>query len=187
MTKIDQEYAKATMDDVKMKVMQFFNLKDDEVIFTGSLGKKLKGGKSGDMDCAISKSTVERETGMKTPEEWFDLYEEFAKKYGIDVDVLPKFGFDGVAFAWPIVNANGEQDSEFVQLDITPDDNLRFRGWSQYAPDEVEGEDYVKGLVRNQIIQSAAPVIDKKVLETGLVNKMDGEQPTKWERYSYSH
>ena len=44
---------------------------------------------------------------------------------------------------------------------------------------------YVKGLVRNQIIIAAARVLDIKVLETGTVNGMDGEQPVKWERYSY--
>ena len=66
-------------------------------------------------------------------------------------------------------------------------DNLKFQAWGQFGPEEVEGQKYVKGLVRNQIITATARVSGFKVLDTGLVNGKDGEQPVKWERYSYTH
>jgi hypothetical protein len=53
---------------------------------------------------------------------------------------LPEYGFEGIAFAYPIVNADGKQDGQFVQLDLIPDENLKFRDWSQYAPAEKENE-----------------------------------------------
>lgn len=186
--RINQKNAKPTMDEIRGKLKKFFGLKDDEIIFTGSTGKKLDSGSSGDVDCAISKSALKEKFDMETPEEWFDLCRDFAKDAEIDIDELPEYGFEGIAFAYPIVNADGKQDGEFVQLDLIPDDNLKFRDWSQYAPAEKEGEDYVKGLVRNQIISAAAKVSGYKVLDKGKVNKKDGEEnPTKWERYSYSH
>lgn len=186
-TRINQDNAKATMDDIKKNLMEFFKLKSDEIIFTGSTGKKLSGSSSGDVDCAISRSALKKNFDMETPEEYYDLCQDFAKHCKIEVDVLPEYGFDGIAFAYPIVNSDGKQENEFVQLDLIPDDNLKFRDWSQYAPAEKEGESYVKGLVRNQIMMAAAPLIDMKILDTGLVNKMDGEQPIAWKRYSYNH
>ena len=186
-TKIHQRNAKATMDDVRQKVKEFFKLKDDEIIFTGSTGKKLDSGSSGDIDCAISKVALNKNFGIERPEEWFDICEEFAKKNNIELSKLERFGWEGISFAWPIVNNDGEQEGEFVQLDLNPDDSLKFRGWAQYAPAEEEGVEYVKGLVRNQIISAAARVSGFKVIQTGKVNKKDGENnPTKWERYSYS-
>ena len=137
-TKIHQRNAKATMDDVRQKVKEFFKLKDDEIIFTGSTGKKLDSGSSGDIDCAISKVALNKNFGIERPEEWFDICEEFAKKNNIELSKLERFGWEGISFAWPIVNNDGEQEGEFVQLDLNPDDSLKFRGWAQYAPAEEE-------------------------------------------------
>lgn len=187
-TRINQKNAKPTMDEIRGKLKEFFGLKDDEIIFTGSTGKKLDSGSSGDVDCAISMTAIQKKFGIETPEEWFDICRDFAEKYDIDIDELPQYGFEGIAFAYPIVNSDGKQEDQYVQLDLIPDKNLKFRDWSQYAPAEKEGEDYVKGLVRNQIISAAAKVSGYKVLDKGKVNKRDGENnATKWERYSYSH
>jgi hypothetical protein len=89
--------------------------------------------------------------------------------------------------AYPIVNNDGKQDGEFVQLDFVPVENLKLRAFSQYSPQEVEGEPYVKGLVRTQIMMAIARFSGFKVLEMGKVNKREDERPVKWERYSYAY
>ncbi len=62
-----------------------------------------------------------------------------------------------------------------MQLDLIPVNNLKFQAWGQYGPEEVEGQPYVKGLVRNQLIRATARVSGYKVLDMGLVNGSDGE------------
>ena len=186
--RINQRNAKSTMDSARQKVMDFFGLADDEISFLGSTGKKLDSGSSGDIDIAISKKALEQKRGVSDVNEWFDLAEEFGEKYGLEVKNFPQWEWQGTSVGYPISNDDGEQEGEIVQLDLIPVDNLKFQAWSQYGPAEVEGEKYVKGLVRNQIMTAAARVSGYKVLETGLVNGSDEkERPVKWERYSYSH
>ena len=112
--RINQKNAKPTMDEIKGKLKKFFGLKDDEIIFTGSTGKKLDSGSSGDVDCAISKSALKEKFDLETPDEWFDLCRDFADEFDLDIDVLPEYEFEGIAFAYPIVNADGKQEDEFV-------------------------------------------------------------------------
>lgn len=183
--RINQPNTKSTMEDLKGKVKDFFQLSDDDFAFIGSTGKKLDTGTSGDIDIAISKKALEEKFGVSTPQEWYDLASEFAERNGVEIVNLTRWGFDGTSINWPIVNDDGKQEGQKVQVDLVPTDSVKFQAWAQYGPAEVEGEKYVKGLVRNQIIIAAARVIDRKVLETGTVNGMDGEQPIKWERYSY--
>ena len=52
---------------------------------------------------------------------------------------------------------------------------------------EKEGEPYVKGLVRCLLLIILTDLADFKAIETGKVNKREGEQPTKFEKYSYSY
>lgn len=65
------------MEEIKNKVMEFFHLKEDEISFLGSTGKKLVGGTSGDIDLAISKKALQEQFDINTEEEWFDLANEF--------------------------------------------------------------------------------------------------------------
>ena len=185
--RINQRNTRATMDSAYNKVKEFFNLSDNDISFLGSTGKKLDTGTSGDIDIAISKKALEEKMGITEVQEWFDAVEEFGEKYGLEVTNLERWGFQGTSIGFPISNVDGEQEGEIVQLDLIPVDNLKFQAWGQFGPEEVEGEKYVKGLVRNQIITATARVSGFRVLDTGLVNGMDGEQPIKWERYSYTH
>ena len=186
-TRMNQANAKETMARAKDMVMKFFGLGENDIAFLGSTGKKLDGGSSGDIDIAISKKSLEMKTGITSVEEWFDAVEEFGETNGLEVTNLERWGFQGTSIGFPISNVDGEQEGEIVQLDLIPVDNLKFQAWGQFGPEEIEGQKYVKGLVRNQIITAAARVSGFKVLDTGLVNGMGGEQPTKWERYSYTH
>lgn len=186
-TRINQENAGPTMEELKGKLKSFFGLTDEEIVFTGSTGKKKPGGSSGDMDCAISLKAIKDKFGIETPEEWYDICGDFAKENGLDIDIKPEFKMEGVAMAYPIVNNDGKQEGEFVQLDLVPVENLKLRAFSQYSPQEVEGEPYVKGLVRCQIMMAIARFSGFKVLEMGKVNKREDERPVKWERYSYGY
>lgn len=155
--------------------------------FLGSTGKKLDSGSSGDIDIAISRKALADKLAIREVPEWFDLVEEFGRKYGLEVVNLERWGFQGTSIGFPIENVDGEQEGQVVQLDLIPVDNLKFQTWGQFGPEEVEGEKYVKGLVRNQIITATARVSGFKILDMGMVNGKTGEQPVKWERYSYTH
>ena len=156
--RLNQRNAKSTMDSAKQKVKDFFGLSDDDISFLGSTGKKLDGGSSGDIDIAISKKALEEKQGITDVNEWFDLAEEFGKKYGLDVKNFPRWEWQGTSVGYPISNEDGEQEGQIVQLDLIPVDNLKFQAWGQYGPEEIEGQKYVKGLVRNQIITATARV-----------------------------
>lgn len=185
--RINQRNTRATMDKAKKAVMDFFGLDESELSFLGSTGKKLDSGSSGDIDIAISRKALDDKLAVREVHEWFDLVEEFGRKYGLEVVNLERWGFQGTSIGFPIENVDGEQEGQVVQLDLIPVDNLKFQTWGQFGPEEVEGEKYVKGLVRNQIITATARVSGFKILDTGMVNGKTGEQPVKWERYSYTH
>ena len=186
-SRINQENAGPTMDDLKKKLHEFFGLTDDEIIFTGSTGRRKPGGSSGDMDCSIPRKVLRDKFGVETPDEWFDVCRDFAEKYNLEISVMPEFKWEGVSFNYPIVNADGKQEGKFVQLDFVPVENLKLRAWSLHTQQEVEGEPYVKGMVRCLIMMEIASLSGYKVLETGIVNKREGEHPIKWEAYSYSY
>ena len=119
-SRINQENAADTMEDVKKVIKEFFGMNDDEIIFTGSTGRKLPGSSSGDVDCCISMKKLRDKFGIEKPEEWQDLCKEFAQKYNLDIDLIPGLGFEGVSFLFPIHNTDGKQEGKFVQLDLDP-------------------------------------------------------------------
>lgn len=80
---------------------------------------------------------------------------------------------------------DGKQEGEFVQVDIVPTKSIEFQQWSQFAKQEVPEEKFVKTLVRNEIMQAVA-TLTEEVVETGLVNGQEGEQPVKWFSYRLS-
>ena len=98
------------MDKAKKSVMDFFGLDESELSFLGSTGKKLDSGSSGDIDIAISKKALEDKLGIKEVPEWFDLVEEFGKKYGLEVVNLERWGFQGTSIGFPIENVDGKQE-----------------------------------------------------------------------------
>ena len=65
--RINQPNTKSTMEDLKGKVKDFFQLSDDDFAFIGSTGKKLETGTSGDIDIAISRKALEEKFGITTP------------------------------------------------------------------------------------------------------------------------
>ena len=89
----------------------------------------------------------------------------------------------------PIQNFDGKQENEFVQLDMMTSRNMKFQVWSQYAPREVEGQKYIKGWVRNLILEAAAHAMeDTKVIKRGTIKKGKDyieDQPIEWEEYSF--
>lgn len=185
--RLDQENAKATMDAVQRAVQEFMKVGPSDLAFLGSAGKKLPGGSSGDLDLALSKPALRRSQGVETVEEWYDLAEEFGRWAGVEVVNLERWGFQGTSVAWPVSNEDGRQDGQFVQVDLVPVDSLKYQTWAQFGPEEREGEEYVKGLVRNQLVSAVARVSGEEILEMGEVNGMEGEQPVRWRRYSQSH
>ena len=127
--RLNQRNAKSTMDSAKQKVLNFFGLSEDEVSFLGSTGKKLDSGSSGDIDIAISKKALEQKHGITDVSEWFDLADEFGRKYELEVKNFPRWEWQGTSVGYPISNDDGEQEGQVVQLDLIPVDNLKFQAW----------------------------------------------------------
>lgn len=65
--RINQENAEGTMEDVKKVLKEFFGMNEDEIIFTGSTGRKLPGSSSGDVDCCISMRRLREKFGVEKP------------------------------------------------------------------------------------------------------------------------
>ena len=78
-------------------------------------GKKLKGQTSNDMDIAIDYNKLKEmwdlpEWTGKRLEEWVDLAKEAADKCGVQFNMAATV----CSLRWPIANADGEQENEFI-------------------------------------------------------------------------
>ena len=72
-SRMNQENAKATFDDLCRRFLPEFGLTKDDVFPVGSMGKKLLPGKSiGDIDLAVDQKAIMDNLGVETPEEFAD-------------------------------------------------------------------------------------------------------------------
>lgn len=107
-------------------------------------------------------------------------------KNGLECSCSDRWDWIGAcSILMPIENVDGHQKGEFVQADLMICDNLEFQKWSKYAPAEVKGEKYVKGLVRNAILRSIAKAIWYIGDDRGMVNKRGADQPLNWSKYVF--
>jgi len=71
-----------------------------------------------------------------------------------------------VSFAFPIVNKDGTQKDEYVQVDLMPTYNMEFTEFAYHSPSYLESK--YKGLYRNELIFAAARVMDYNVLKKAI-------------------
>ena len=186
--RINQENVAATLKYIYDTILPAIGISRKYVQPLGSTGKRLAGGSSGDIDLGIDCTKVDYLKDAITNDEQANAIAEHAKP------ILDKMGIESrlkgnlYSIRCPIQNFDGKQKNQFVQLDMMTSRNMKFQVWSQYAPKEIEGQQYIKGCIRNLIFEAAAHAMDDvKVLKTGLVKGKDGikEDMVEWEEYSF--
>ena len=180
------------MDDICNKLIRGFGLTKDDVFPVGSTGKRLENGSSGDIDLAIDQNKLMAANGFETPDEYIDKCQELAEKFDVDIVTKPKKGWTGTSYAWPIANADGKQENEYVQLDLVVTDNTRFTKWCYHTDQEKELQDgeldkdvNPKTKVKTTLIQAIAKGGHEKVLKYGEVDGQ--EEPVEVEGYDYDY
>lgn len=57
---------------------------------------------------------------------------------------------------WPIVNEDGEQEGEYVQVDLMPTPNMKMMAFGRFSQQQRDGETFFKGTVRNIMLSIMA-------------------------------
>lgn len=160
-SRINQENVEATLQAIYKKVLVgLFGLKKDEYALLGSTGKKLPGSSSGDIDIAVSIRGLMRKaekSGVETSRELIDWVAQTLKKHYEHIYV--NIGGGIVSFGFEIVNADGKQEGQIVQVDLMLTDNIKFASWMFFSPHEKDSP--WKGLYRNRLISAITHYADR--------------------------
>ena len=149
-THINQPNVAPTMEVIYKKLLPELGLKKEDTALLGSTGKKYDDGNSGDIDLAISGSKIIESGKVKDPKQLSSFIAGVARKFSDSVKELKGIGI--VSLAFPIVNKDGKQEGERVQLDLMLSDNLEWSKWIYHSPAEWESE--YKGLYRNAMLSA---------------------------------
>ena len=149
---IDQENVAATLDDIQERFISgYLHLDPDKDTSTlGSTGKRLNGEQSSDIDIAIDYSRLQEEWDLpewtgKRIEEWVDLAKSGAEECGVEFSMAATV----CSLRWPIVNDDGRQEDEYVQVDLMPTTNMKMTKFGRFSQQQKDGETFFKGSVRN--------------------------------------
>lgn len=148
--RINQENVEATMNSIYTKLLPKLGLKPTDTRSLGSTGKKKPGGHSGDIDLAIDIAKLSKKFNTADPKEIFKGVIKAAEGVSDSVRDLSSIGI--VSLAFPIVDSDGKQTGERVQLDLMLSDDLEWSSWIFFSPSEWESE--WKGLYRNSALSA---------------------------------
>ena len=177
LSRINQENVEATLEDIYSKLLPILKVKKEDTTLLGSTGKKLPGGSSGDIDMAISLDVTMKKNKKTTFGDLCDFLIPKLKK--VSAGIKDSRGLGIITIQWPIVNTDGNQKEEFVQLDLMFVDSLKYSAWTFYSPHERDSK--YKGVYRMKAMAVILKNIDKKVLKT---IKIDGKEvEVKWKNY----
>jgi hypothetical protein len=173
-SRINQENVASTLKAIYKAVLPKLKLKPKDIRVLGSTGKKRPGESSGDIDLAIDSRAVvtNNKWSASSKQELTTLIEKAIKRVTRDVKASPGFGI--VSLAFPIVNDDGNQEGEKVQLDLMLTDNLDFSSFAFHSPKSTESK--YKGMYRNMLLMAISKSISKV-----LKKDADGT-PIRWER-----
>lgn len=168
-SRINQENVSATLEKLDKEILSgLFGLKKDEYALLGSTGKKLPGGSSGDIDIAVSiRALMRKANGAETLRDLISWTGEKLRKIGTNVFI--NWGGGIVSFGYEIVNSDGKQEGQSVQVDLMLTDNLKFSSWMYFSPHEKDSP--WKGLYRNMVLAAVTHYANRK-----------GDE-NEWERY----
>lgn len=186
---IHSENVPATLKYIYDEILPNLDINRKDVMPLGSTGKKLPGRTSNDIDIGIDAKKYDFLKDCRTVDElataMLDHCKPVLDDMGIECRKVPNL----FSIKCPIQNFDGKQEGEFVQLDMMVTQNMKFQTWSNYAPKEIEGQTYIKGAIRNLILEAAGHGMeDIKVINTGYFKVGKGEYeegPVEWEEYSF--
>jgi hypothetical protein len=175
---INQENSIATVKDVYAKLLPKLGLKESDVAMLGSTGKKAPKATSGDIDLALSAPKMLKSNKVNTYEDLMQKVIEAVKSLGLEYNFMRGLGI--VSVAYPIVNEDGLQEGQTVQLDLMVVDSVELASWAYFSPSYLQSD--LKGLYRNALIAAISKFMGHKTLKTDLESK----EPIEWERYFYN-
>jgi hypothetical protein len=176
-SRINQENVEATLKTVYDKVLPLLNVKQEDTAVLGSTGKKNAGGSSGDIDLAID-ITKNKINDVK---EFVKHAQAVANELDVEAEIM--IALNLCSYRWPIVNVDGKQPNEFVQLDLMPTNDIELMKWGMYSPHEKDYE--YKGTVRNEFLNALASYVDLDIEETYIDPETKKEKPLVWTKYTY--
>lgn len=177
LSRINQENVDATLQDVYKKLLPVLKIKKGDTTLLGSTGKKLPGGSSGDVDLGIGLSAIMKAYNTTSFGDLADVI--VAKLEAKGLTVKDSRGLGIITVDWPIANVDGNQEDQFVQLDMMFVDNLKYSSWAFYSPHEKDSK--YKGVYRMKAMAMILRHVDNKILEK-LVE--DGKDiPVKWQSH----
>lgn len=174
-SRINQENSMPTVNQIIKDFLPKLKLKKSDIAVLGSTGKKAPGQSSGDIDIALSAAELLKQNNVDTYDEMMNYVVSVVKKLGYPFKDMRTLGI--ISIAYPIVNADGKQPNEAVQLDLMIVKDVRYAAWSYYSPSYLESE--LKGLYRNflnfNVARNAKLTVDKIDPDTKM--------PIEWSRY----
>jgi len=157
--RINQENVAATMEVVYKKLISSLGLRQDDTALLGSTGKKNPHSSSGDIDVAVSiTSLMAKHKNLKTMGDIIDFVAAKSQSIVAKVKILRGIGI--VTMGFPIENADGKQPDEIVQLDLMLSDNTKFASWMYFSPHEKDSP--WKGLYRNSMLSAISHHADRQ-------------------------
>ena len=168
-----------------------FNLPDGSIELVGSAGKKPT---SGDLDIAIDQKVLSDANGLETPKEFIDLSYDVAERLGVDHSINKNDGWTATSYAFPIENVDGEQEGQYVQVDLCLTPSMKFTKWGMFSPDlkdvkDGEADDDVnpKSGFRNGLFTAIARGGHVEVTATADIPGEGSDQPVEMTRYDYDY
>lgn len=147
--RINQENVAATLKYIYDEILPALGIDRKDTQPVGSVTKKLPGSTSGDLDIGIDANKYEF---ARKPYEFNQYASPIMDKLGLKHN----FQVEQFSIRVPIVNFDGRQEGQFVQVDLMPTTNMKFQAWSRYAPKEIAGQKYIKGVIRNLVLEAAS-------------------------------
>lgn len=176
-TRINQDNVKATLTHIYEILLPRLKVNVDDTASLGSTGKKASGDSSGDIDLAVSVQALVTNNKIETPQELYDFITEVANEISPEVKDMRGIGI--VSMAWPIVNVDGKQKGQYVQLDVMTVDSVEWAKWAYYAPSFNDSP--WKGLYRNELLYALAKEMNYETVAKAMTDSGE-EVDTEWKR-----
>jgi hypothetical protein len=172
---INQENSIATLNKALKELGRALKISTDDMASLGSTGKKAPGQKSGDIDLAISAPALLKNNNLNSYSELMDYIVAAVKKLDYEYRDMRNLGI--ISLGYPIVNKDGRQGDEIVQLDLMVVDSVDYAKWAYFSPSYLESN--LKGLYRNELNIAVAKYAGFDVSKVDD----DTKTPIEWRRF----
>lgn len=173
--RINQENSIPTVNKLFSEFLPKLKIKKNHTAILGSTGKKAPKQSSGDIDVAISATELLKQNNLQTFDDLMDHIVGIVKGMKFAFKDMRALGI--ISFAYPIVNEDGLQEGQKVQVDFMVVKDVKYAAWSFYSPSYLESD--LKGVYRNFLNFNVAK---NAKLEVKKIDP-DTKAPIEWSRY----